>query len=102
MGFCVKILILALPQHLCWAAISLLLPDLRCITKSPSVKMGFCVKILILALSCSFSLLLALYAGLLVVLTTPCIGKDTGAGALALPTLEGALQGFVFTNMDLH
>ena len=50
----------------------------------------------------SLSLFLALYAGLLIMFTTPCISKDTGAGALTLPTLEGALQGFVFTNMNFH
>ena len=56
----------------------------------------------ILALPGSLSLLLALYAGLFIMFATPCISKDTGAGALTLPTLEGALQGFIFTNMNFH
>ena len=57
---------------------------------------------LILALPGGLSLLLTLYAGLLVMFAAPCISKDTGAGTLALPTLEGALQGFIFTNMNFH
>ena len=64
--------------------------------------MSLFVKKSILALPGGLSLLLTLYAGLLIVFTTPCISKDTGAGALTLPTLEGALQGFVFTNMNFH
>ena len=64
--------------------------------------MSFVVYGSILALASRLSLLLALYAGLLIMFATPCISKDAGAGALTLPTLEGALQGLIFTNMNFH
>ena len=56
----------------------------------------------ILALAGGFGLLLALHTGLLVVLTTTDLGEDATAGALALPTLESAFQGFVFSDSDFH
>ena len=56
----------------------------------------------ILALPGSLSLFLALYARLFIMLAAACISEDTRAGTLALPTLEGALQGFVFTDMNFH
>ena len=48
------------------------------------------------ALPSGFRLLLALYAGLLIMLTLTNLGHDAGAGALALETLQSAFQGFVF------
>ena len=56
----------------------------------------------ILALAGGFSLLLALHAGLLIVLTTTDLGEDATAGALALPSLESAFQGFVFSDSDFQ
>lgn len=56
----------------------------------------------ILALAGGFGLLLALHTGLLVVLTTTDLGEDATAGALALPSLESAFQGFVFSDSDFH
>gem|GEM_PF-2691536 len=56
----------------------------------------------ILALPGGLSLFLALYAGLFIMLTSAGISEDTGAGTLALPTLEGALQGLILTNMNFH
>ena len=51
---------------------------------------------LILALTGSFGFLLALYAGLLIMLTLANLSHNARARALALETLESALQGFVF------
>ena len=47
---------------------------------------------LILALASGFSLLLALYAGLLVMLSFSCLGKDTITSGLALKTTQCAFQ----------
>ena len=57
---------------------------------------------LILALSGGFCLLLALYAGLFVMLTSADLREDAAASALSLPSLESAFQGFVFTDSDFH
>ena len=56
----------------------------------------------ILALSGGFCLLLALYAGLFVMLTSADLCEDAAASALSLPSLESAFQGFVFTDSDFH
>ena len=63
---------------------------------------GVAIANLILALASSLSLLLPLHAGLLVMLATTDLGQDATAGALALPTLESAFQGFVFSDSDFH
>ena len=55
----------------------------------------------ILALAGSFSLLLALYARLLVMLALTNFLNDAGAGALALKPLQSALQGFILTDAYL-
>ena len=67
----------------------------------PSFVCGFAFSS-ILALAGGFGLLLALHTGLLVVLTTTDLGEDATAGALALPSLESAFQGFVFSDSDFH
>ena len=52
----------------------------------------------VLALSCSFRLLLALYAGLLVVLSLAKLGKNTGTSALTLKATKGTVQRLAFFN----
>ncbi len=51
---------------------------------------------LIAALTSGFRLLLALYAGLLIMFTLTHLGHDAGTGALTLETLESAFKRFVF------
>ena len=55
----------------------------------------------VLALTGGLSLLLALDAGLLVMLALTDFLDDACAGALTLEALQGALQGFVLTNTNL-
>ena len=49
-------------------------------------------ELLILSLACSFGLLLALYAGLFVVLSLTKLGKDSRTSTLTLETTERAVK----------
>ena len=60
----------------------------------------FSYKLLILALSCSFGLLLALYAGLLVVLSLTKLCKNAGLCALSLETTKRTVKSLVVLNSD--
>ena len=53
-------------------------------------------RLVVLPLSCSFGLLLTLYAGLLVMLAFSGFGQDTGTSSHALESTQRALQRFVF------
>jgi len=64
--------------------------------KAPSNAQSFFLPRLIAALTCGFRLLLALYAGLFIMLTLTNLGHNAGARALTLETLEGAFQRLVF------
>ena len=55
----------------------------------------------VLTLACSLCLLLALHAGLFVMLTLANLSQNAGTSTLALKPLERALQGFVLTNTYL-
>ena len=55
-------------------------------------------RLFVLALSCSFRLLLALYAGLLIVFSLAKLGKDTGTSALTLKATKGTVQRLAFFN----
>ena len=57
---------------------------------------------LILPLAGSFSLLLALHAGLFVVFTLANFSQHTSTCALTLKTLQSRLQRFVFVDMDFR
>ena len=57
---------------------------------------------LILALSGSFRLLLALHAGLLIVLTPANLSKDAGACTLPLESFKSTFQGLIFANTNFH
>ena len=54
--------------------------------------------LLVLALASSFRLLLAFYAGLLVMLPLSDLSKNAGAGSHALKSPQRALQGFIIPN----
>ena len=54
------------------------------------------IKLLKLALSCSLSLLLTLYAGLLVMLSLAKLGHDTGLNALSLETTKCIIKSLIF------
>ena len=53
-------------------------------------------ELLILTLSSSLSLLLALYAGLLVMLSFAKLGQNTGLNALSLETTKRVIKSFIF------
>lgn len=55
----------------------------------------------VLALACSFSLLLTLYAGLLIMLTLASLCQNTCASTLTFEPLQSAFQGFVFADAYL-
>ena len=57
---------------------------------------------LLLVLASGLGLLAALDAGALVMLTLTDLGEDTGLGAAALKTLQGAIQRLVLSNMDFR
>ena len=57
---------------------------------------------LILALSGGFRLLLALYAGLLIVLTPADLSKDAGACAFPFKPFKSTFQGLVFAYTNFH
>ena len=57
--------------------------------------------LLILTLSSSLRLLLALYAGLLIMLSLTKLGKNTALLALSLETTKCAIESLVFFNSDL-
>lgn len=57
---------------------------------------------LILALTGSFGFLLALYAGLLIMLALAGLGENTVARGLALETTQGALQGFILLDANFR
>ena len=56
---------------------------------------------LILALTGSFGFLLALYAGLLIMLTLASLCQNTCASTLTFEPLQSAFQGFVFADAYL-
>ncbi len=58
-------------------------------------------KLLIFALSCSLRLLLALYAGLLIMLSLTELGKNTGLNALSLKTTKCAVKSFILFYSNL-
>ena len=60
----------------------------------------FLFKLLELTLSSCLSLLLTLYAGLLVVLSLTKLGQDTGLYALSLETTKRVVKSFVFFYSD--
>ena len=57
-------------------------------------------KLLELALSCSLSLLLTLYAGLLIVLSLTKLGQNAGLNTLSLETTKCVVESLVFFNSD--
>ena len=57
-------------------------------------------KLLKLTLSSCFSLLLALYAGLLVALSLTKLGQYAGLNALSFKTTKSAVESFVFFYSD--
>ena len=57
---------------------------------------------LILALTGSFGFLLALYAGLLIMLTPTDLSEDARARALTFEPFQGTLQGLVFAYTNFH
>ena len=56
---------------------------------------------LILAFPCSFSLLFAFYAGLLIVFAFSHFGEDAGLLSRTLKTTKRTVNGFSFANSDL-
>ena len=64
----------------------------------PAVKPS--IKLLKLTLSCSLSLLLALNAGLFVMLSLTKLGKNTGLYALSLETTKRVIESLVLFNSD--
>ena len=58
-------------------------------------------KLLILSLASSFGLLLALYAGLLIVFSLAKLGKDAGTSHSSLKATECAVQRLAFLYSDL-
>ena len=57
---------------------------------------------LILTLTGSFGFLLALYAGLLIMLTPTDLSEDARARALTFEPFQGTLQGLVFAYTNFH
>ena len=57
-------------------------------------------ELLELTFSSCFSLLLALYAGLLVALSLTKLGQYTGLNALSLKTTKSAVESFIFFYSD--
>ena len=68
--------------------------------KTTRSRVVLCIQLLVLSLACCFRLLLALNAGLLVVLTLAKIGQDIRPCALTLEATEGAVQGLAFLDSD--
>ena len=58
------------------------------------------VEALVAVLTGSFALLAALDAGAFIALSSANLRDDTGFGAASLETLEGAIQGFAFLDMN--
>ena len=58
------------------------------------------IKLLILALSCSLRLLLALYAGLFIMLSLTELGKNARLYALSLKTTKRAIESFILFYSD--
>ena len=56
----------------------------------------------VLAFASCFSFLLALYAGLFIMLTLASLSQNTGACTLALKPLQSAFQGFIFADAYLR
>ena len=56
----------------------------------------------IFTLPCSFRFLLALHAGLFIMLTPANLRQNAGAGAFALKPFESTLKRLVFSNTDFH
>ncbi len=52
----------------------------------------------VFTLSCSFRLLLALYAGLIVMFSFANLADNTGFGAVSLKAAKSTVQGFIFFN----
>ena len=61
---------------------------------------GFLFDLLILALSGSLGLLLALYAGLLIMLSLTKLGQNAGFGTLTLEATERAIQRLILFYSD--
>lgn len=57
---------------------------------------------LVLALACGFGFLLALHAGLFIMLALADLCQYTGAGALPFETLQGAFQRLVFLDSNFR
>ena len=71
--------------------------------KGASDRCAFCAaRGSVLPLSRGFRLLLALYAGLLVMLALAHLGQDAAAGTLALEAFQSALKRFVFLYTNLR
>ena len=70
--------------------------------KQPRVNGTVFLRRSILTLTRSLSLLLALYAGLFVMLTLTHLGENAGARALPFKTLQSAFQGLILFYSDLR
>ena len=64
--------------------------------KDRAIARSFSKKLLILAFSGSLRLLLALYAGLLIMLSLTKLGKNAGLLALSLKTTKRAVESLIF------
>lgn len=60
------------------------------------------IKLLELSLSCSLGLLLALYRGLLIVLSLAYLLEDTGLGALSLESSQSTVQRLIVFYSDFR
>ena len=68
--------------------------------KDRAIARSFSKKLLILAFSGSLRLLLALYAGLLIMLSLTELGKNTGLNALSLETTKSVIESLIFFNSN--
>ena len=69
--------------------------------KDRAIARSFSKKLLVLAFSGSLRLLLALYAGLLVMLSFTKLGKNTGLLALSFKTTKCAIESLILFYSDL-
>ena len=69
--------------------------------KDRAIARSFSKKLLILAFSGSLRLLLALYAGLLIMLSLTELGKNTGLYALSLKTTTRTVKSFILFYSNL-
>ena len=68
--------------------------------KDRAIARSFSKKLLILAFSGSLRLLLALYAGLLIMLSLTELGKNAGLNTLSLKTTKRAIKCFILFYSD--